>query len=113
MNKVLKIIGLVLLVAGSAIANFTDIVVADYISIAVAAFGLALTIVGVWKSSEKKSWKELVGIICFSIAGFLCGVAGIAQDTMTTLITGIVAVVSMLIGILTTFVLKDKAEATE
>ena len=52
--KFVKIAGIVLLIAGSALSVFTSIPIADYIGIGMAALGLAGLIVGTYKKAEKK-----------------------------------------------------------
>lgn len=111
MNKVFKIIGLVLVVAASIAAYFTDIAVANYIELAVGALGLALTIKGVWGKSEKKTWKEVFTIILFCIGAFLLGFAGVSESVVTQIITAIAGVVSLVIGVIVSFV-KNKSETT-
>lgn len=108
MKNFIKILGLVLVIAGSAFAAFTTIPVADYISIAVAALGLALLIVSTLKKAEKKSWKEYVAVALFAIGGLCCGFAGFAESTVTQLITAVAGVVALIIGLISTFISKEK-----
>ena len=98
----MKIAGIVLLIVGGVLVNLTSIPLADYIGIASAAFGLAFTIVGVWNTSEKKTWKEIVAIVCFAVAGFSLGFAGVSEEIMTKIITLIVGLVGLILGIIAT-----------
>lgn len=110
--KFLKIAGIALLVVGSVAANFTDVLIASYVSVAVAALGLALTIVGVWKESEKKSWKEILSLILFAVGGFLCGFSGFTEGTVTQIITAVFGAVALITGLITAFI-KPKEEQKE
>lgn len=101
MNKFFKIFGVILIVVGAILASFTSVAIASYSGIAVSALGLALTIIGVWKNAEKKGWKEVVTIICFALGGFLCGFAGITENTMSQLILAISGVAVLIISLLT------------
>lgn len=103
MNKFLKILGVILVVAGSILACFTSIAVASYVSIAVAALGLALTITSVWKEAEKATWKEVVAIVCFALGGLLCGFVGFTESVVSQLIITIGGVISLILGMFMTF----------
>jgi len=109
MKNIFKILGLVLIIGGSALCYFTTIPIADGIGIAVAALGLALTIVGVLKKTEKKTWKEFVAIVCFALGGFLCGFAGFSEEIVTQVITAIFGVVALIAGLIVSFI-KPKAK---
>lgn len=99
-------IGIGLLVVGTVVACFTDIL-NDIPALAVAAFGLGSIIVSVWNKSEKKDWVTILAIVCVSVGAFCCAFVGLAQDTMTKVIAAVSALVMLLIGILTP-VIKSK-----
>ena len=99
MKNFVKIAGIVLLIAGSALAAFTAIPVADGIGIGVAALGLALLIGSTLKKAEKKTWKEYVVVVLFAVAGLLCGFAGFAQETFTQIATAVAGIVALIIGL--------------
>ena len=109
MKNFARIAGIVLLVIGTALAVFTSIPIADYIGIAVDALGLTLLVATTLKKPEKRTWKEVVAVILFIIGGALCGLAGIAESTMTQLITVVFGAVSLIVGLIVAFVNK-KAE---
>lgn len=98
-NKVFLIIGIILLVVGCIVACFTDIY-KDIPALAGASFGLGMIVMSVWNSSDIKGPKVIVSIVCITVAGFFCAVAGLAQETMTSLIAAVIAVVLLIIGIL-------------
>ena len=106
MKSFAKILGIVCLIGGSALAAFTAIPIADYIGIGVAALGLALLIGSTWKKAEKKTWKEIVAIILFAVAGFLCGFAGIADTVFTQVATAIFGIVSLVAGLIVSAIKK-------
>lgn len=110
MKNFFKILGVILIIAGSILAAFTEIPVAEYSGIAVAALGLALAIVSVWTSSSKKTWKEAVAIIAFAVGGLLCGFSQMSADTVSQLILAVFGVVSLIVGIIVTLV-KSKESA--
>ena len=108
MKNIFKILGLVLIIAGSALAYFTTIPVAEYTGIAVAALGLALAIVGVLKKTEKVTWKEYVAIILFAVGGLLCGFAGFTEALVTQVITAVFGVVALIAGLIVSLVKAKK-----
>ena len=93
-------IGIGLLVVGTVVACFTNIL-NDIPALAVAAFGLGSIIVSVWNKSEKKDWVTILAIVFVSVGAFCCAFVGLAQDTMTKVIAAVSALVMLLIGILT------------
>ena len=108
MKNIFKILGLVLIIAGSALAYFTTIPVAEYTGIAVAALGLALAIVGVLKKTEKVTWKEYVAIVLFAVGGLLCGFAGFTEALVTQVITAVFGVVALIAGLIVSLVKAKK-----
>ena len=113
MNKIFKIIGIILVIAGSAIIAFTKIPVADAVGIAIAALGLATTIVATWKKSESKTWKEGLSIALLVAGAFLLGFAGFSETVVTELITAIVGVVVLIVGLITSLTIKSTTDTKE
>lgn len=109
MKNFAKIAGIILLVAGTVIAVFTSIPIADYIAIAVDALGLALLVAATLKKPEKRTWKETLAVILFVIGGALCGIAGFAESTVTQLITVVFGAVSLIVGLIMAINKKEKA----
>lgn len=100
MKNFVKILGIVLLIAGSVVSVFSTVTLVDCIAIGVAALGLALLIGSTLKKVEKRTWKEYLAVILFAIAGFLCGIAGIAEGTFTQIATAVAGLVSLVIGLI-------------
>lgn len=97
-KNVLTIIGLILLIGGCVCACFTEIA-GDVPALAVASFGLGLLVVSTVQKAEKKDWKLYVSIILVCIGGFLCALAGLAESTMTQIITLVISLVTLVIGL--------------
>lgn len=106
--KFVKIAGIVLLIAGSALSVFTSIPIADYIGIGMAALGLAGLIVGTYKKAEKKGWKEIATIVLFAAAGLCFGFVGLSGDIMSQLAMAIVGVIVLILGLISAFIPKSK-----
>lgn len=100
MKNFVKILGIILLIAGSALSVFTAIPLADYIGIGVAALGLAFLIGSTLKKVEKKTWKEYLAVILFAVAGFCLGFVGFTQELFTQIATGIAGIVALIAGLL-------------
>lgn len=107
MKNKLTIIAVICIIAGCIVGHFSTIAIVDYAAIAVMAFGFVTLIVDTIKKAEKKTWKEYTGIALFAIAGGLCAVAGIAQDTMSQLITLIAGLVAFIAGLITVSIKKE------
>lgn len=98
-NKVLTILGAILVVAGAVIAAVSDIAIADLCSIVVAVIGAVLTCVQVYKKSEKKGWKVILAIALLVLGAGLLGFAGVSSDTVTQLVTATVGLVALITGL--------------
>lgn len=108
MKNFFKIFGLIVLIVGAAFVNFTSIPLAQYLGIFGEALGLTLTIIGTWKSAEKKTWKEAVAIICFVVAAVTLGIAGVAKDIAVQIATAVAGVVATIIALIFSFINKEK-----
>lgn len=107
MKNFVKILGIVLLLAGSIVSVFATVPLADGIAIGVAALGLAVLIVSTLKKVEKKTWKDYLAVILFAIAGFCFGLAGLAEGTFTQIATAVAGIVALVIGLITTSIKKQ------
>lgn len=110
MKNSCTILGVIALIAGAVIANFTSIPFATYIGIFGEVLGVVFTIIGAWKKAEKKTWKEVVTIICFIIAAVCLGIAGVSKDIAVQIATAVAGVVALIVGLLATFIKTKKVE---
>ena len=101
MKNVWTIIAVICIIAGCVLGQFSTIAIVDYSAIALEAFGLTALIIGTIKKSEKKTWKEYTGVALFVVAGVCCAVAGLAEGTMTQIITAVAGLVALIIGLIT------------
>ena len=102
MKNILIYLGLVVIITATAVAQFTGIPNADFVRLAGLAVGLALEVVGTVKKAEKKDWK-----LYFSIAGVIVGAmllvfAGIAESTITSIITLVAGLVVIIVSLIPT-----------
>lgn len=107
-NKILYIIGLVLMVAGAVLSYFAKVPLETAGGIVASAVGLGLIIAAAYTKAEKKDWKLLLTIICLAVGGLLVGLGGMAKDTAVSLITAVVGVVVMIAGLIPTLVAPKK-----
>lgn len=108
MNKVLKILFIVLVVVGAGLAAFTDVPLVEYSGIALAFVGAALACISTYKKSEKKDWKVIVSIILIAVGAFGLGFAGVAGETITTIISAVAGIVLLILGLITSMKLEKK-----
>lgn len=107
MKKAWTIIAVICIIAGCIVGYFSKIAMVDYTAIAVMAFGFVTLIMKTIQKAEKKTWREIVGIICFGVAGGCCAVAGMAQDTMSQIITMVAGLVVLIAGLITVSIKKS------
>ena len=100
MKNFWTILAVVAIVAGCVIGHFSTVPVADCSAIALEAFGFTVLVIKTVKKAEKKTWKEYVTVILFVVGGVSCAVAGIAESTMTTIITTVAGLVALIAGLL-------------
>ena len=98
-KTIFTIIAIVALIGGLVLGAFTD-VGNDLPAIALTAFGFGGLIIVTYKKSEKKDGILIASIICMVISGFAAAFAEMSQDTYSKLISAIVAVVTLIVGIL-------------
>ena len=108
MNKVLKIVFICLVVAGAALAAFTDVPIAEYSGIALAFVGASMACVTTWNKSEKKDWKVIVSIVLIAVGAFALGFAGVAGDAISKIIAAFGGVVLLIFGIISSIKLEKK-----
>jgi hypothetical protein len=99
LKNIITILAVACIIAGCIIGCNSSLAIADYGAIALEAFGFTVLVIKTVKKAEKKTWKEYTGIILFIVAGVCCGVAGIAEATMTTIITTVAGMVALIIGL--------------
>lgn len=103
MNKVFGIIGSLLFVAAVVVGYFFSFPAADIVSVALAAFALATTVVAVVKKQKESgtfSWKS-IAVIVLSIAGaILVAAGGLADNTFELLAGAVVGILSIIFGVL-------------
>ena len=100
MKNTWTIIAIICIIAGCIVGYFSSIAIVDYSAIAVMAFGFVTLIVNTIKKAEKKTWKEFVSIGCFAVAGGCCALAGMAQDTMSQIITMVAGLIALIAGLI-------------
>jgi len=109
MKNIFIYVGLALIIAGAVIGNFTGVAAASWIELAGFAFGLASCIAGIVNKAEKKDWKLYVSLFAISIGTILLVWAGIAQETITSLITAVIGLVVLVTGLLPVLFAKKKS----
>ena len=107
MRKIYTIIAVICIIAGCILGHFSTVAVVDYSAIALEAFGLCTLIIETLKKSEKKTWKEFTCVGLFVAAGVLCALAGVAEQTMTQLITVVAGLIALIAGLIVSQIKKE------
>jgi len=107
MKNVWTIIAVACIIVGCIVGHFSTIAIVDYAAIAVEAFGFVTLIINTIKKADKKGAKEIAGIVLFAVAGGCCAIAGMAQDTMSQLITLIAGLIVFIAGLITVNIKKN------
>ena len=110
MKQIFTWIGLALVVIGAAIGAFTGIEAAKWIELAACAVGLATCIISVVKTSDKKDWKLYVALIGIVAGTILLIFGGMAESTVTTIITSVIGLVLLIASLIPAIV---KAKETK
>ena len=108
-KTIFTIIAVAALIGGIVLGTFTDIA-NDLPAIALTAFGLGGLIISTWNKSEKKGGILLASIICMIVGGLAAAFAEMTEDSVSRLIAAIVAVVTLIAGILTPIISKAIAK---
>ena len=106
-KNILLLIGVLVVIASCVLGYFTDIA-GDLPTLIGTAFGLGIEIVAIWVKSEKKNGLVVAAIICAVIGGVCCAFAGLAEGTLTTLVSAIVGIIALLVSIFTTVITAKK-----
>lgn len=100
MKNVLVWVGLIVLIAATAVGELTGIPLADWIELAGWSIGLACCILGIVSKAEKKDWKLYASLVGIVVGVFLLALASISKDTITTVITTVFGLVALILSIL-------------
>lgn len=108
MKQIFIWIGLALVVIGAAIGAFLGIPAATWIELAGCAVGLAICVISIVKSTEKKDWKLYVALSAIVVGTILLIFGGMAESTITTIITSVIGLVLLIIGIIPAIIKKKE-----
>lgn len=101
MNKILKWVCIVLVVAGAVVSYFSNIAIVDMVALAVSFGSAGILCATTINKSERKDWKTYVSVICIALGSFGLCFAGVSTEIVSSLISGIAGLVAMIIGIIT------------
>lgn len=93
-------VGLGLIIAATILGAFTDVGVASWLELAGFAAGLATCAVSIVKKQEKKDWKMWVALVGVIVGTILLVWAGIAEDTIKSVISAVFGLVVLVTGLL-------------
>lgn len=108
MKQIFTWIGLALVIVGAAVGAFTGLPAAQWVELAACAVGLATCIASIVGSSEKKDWKLYLALSSIVVGAILLIFGGMAESTITTIITGVIGLVLLIIGIIPAIIKKKE-----
>jgi len=103
MNKIFGIIGMVCFAVAVGLGYFVSFPYDTLVEIALAIFGATLLIIGAVNKSKEAgtfSWKTIVCIVLACLAGVFCAIAGTTKDIFSTIATAVIALVTIIFGVL-------------
>ena len=111
-NRILLIVGLLLVVVGVVFAQVANFSLADVTAFAIVMFGAGLASADMYnkRDTNKHAWQVIVSIVLIGVGAFLLGFGGFVEKQMTMIITSVFGIVSVIAGVIISFVM-PKVEA--
>ena len=106
-KRVLLIIGLIVLIAGVIISNFAKFPLADVLGYAITMFGAGLAVAGMYEKRDPDGKT----FILVGLGAFVLGFAGVAEDTVNTIITAVFGLVVIIAGLIVPVVIPKNKKA--
>lgn len=101
-KNIFLIIGLLMVVAGVAIAYFAKFELADMTGFALTMFGAGIATSQLWQKRDKtqKTWLAVLAVSLVGVGAYLLGFGGFSKETMTTVITMVFGLVGIIAGLI-------------
>ena len=100
-TKVFSIIGIGLIVAGAIFGCFSGL---DVVTVALAFLGATMEVIAVVKETKESGktidWKFWVALSCTVVGAILCGIGGVVDNVVTTIIGAVITVVTIIIAMI-------------
>lgn len=111
-NSVFTVVGIILVVVGAVVANFSGFALAEITGLAVAMYGAGLACQSfISKAKSPKGWKTVVSAVCMGLGGFALGVGGLlSQDTTEQVISAAFGIASIIAGLVFTALNKNSTD---
>lgn len=103
-NSLFTVAGIILVVIGAVVANFSGFALAEVTGLAVAMYGAGLACQSfIAKAKNPKSWKTVASVACMGLGGFALGAGGlVSQDTTGQVISAAFGIASIIAGLIFT-----------
>lgn len=113
-KNIFLIIGLLMVVAGVAIAYFAKFELADMTGFALTMFGAGIATSQLWQKRDKqKTWLAILAVSLVGIGAYLLGFGGFSKETMTTVITMVFGLVGIIAGLIIAAIQSKNAKQIE
>ena len=121
-KNIFLIIGLLMVVAGVAIAYFAKFELADITGFALTMFGAGIATSQLWQKRDKtqrlclktqKTWLAVLAVSLVGVGAYLLGFGGFSKETMTTVITMVFGLVGIIAGLIIVAIQSKNAKQIE
>lgn len=114
-KNIFLIIGLLMVVAGVAIAYFAKFGLADMTGFALTMFGAGIATSQLWQKRDKtqKTWLAVLAVSLVGVGAYLLGFGGFSKETMTTVITMVFGLVGIIAGLIIAAIQSKNAKQIE
>ena len=114
-KNIFLIIGLLMVVAGVAIAYFAKFELAGMTGFALTMFGAGIATSQLWQKRDKtqKTWLAFLAVSLVGIGAYLLGFGEFSKETMTTVMTMVFGLVGIIAGLIIAAVQSKNAKQIE
>lgn len=114
-KNIFLIIGLLMVIAGVAIAYFAKFELADTAGFALTMFGAGIATSQLWQKRDKtqKTWLAALAVSLVGIGAYLLGFGGFNKETMITVITMVFGLVGIIAGLIIAAIQSKNAKQIE
>ena len=111
-NKIMLVLSVLLIVAGSVLGYLATFTAAQVSSLALTMFGAGILIANMWQEKKEtaRKWLTVLALALVSIGAFVAGLTGvIAEQTVSQVIGYVFSLVAIVAGIVTTAIAQKKS----
>ena len=100
-TKVFSIVGIGLIIAGAVFGCLSGL---DVVTVALAFLGATMEVVAVVNKTKESGktldWKFWTALICTVVGAVLCGIGGVIDNVVTTIIGAVITVITIIVAMI-------------